>query len=125
MLRATGKRRRLATRPQRDRRNEEQGTVGNLLQMLFARRMQRGRGNVAMGGTAAASGCGCVSMVVTLVVVGASSFGAWKIYDSSMDVVDESFDAADEQIDEMFEEFQSGDISGIDHEGSYECEGDS
>jgi hypothetical protein len=96
----------------------------NILQMLMARRMQQNYGGGGM--QAANTGCGCISglfgMVITLVVLGASGYFGWKIYDDSMDVVDESLDQADDAIEDALDEFRSGEVSGIGYEGTYECE---
>ena len=95
----------------------------SIFQMMMARRMQQnqygGRTNAA---GPAAAGCGCLSSIVGRIVTGVVLFGAYKAYDSTMNVVDESMEQVDELVDDSLAELQSGDTSGIGYDGSYTCE---
>lgn len=95
----------------------------SIFQMMMARRMQQnqygGRTNAA---GPAAAGCGCLSSIVGLIVTGVVLFGAYKAYDSTMNVVDDSMEQVDELVDDSLAELQSGNTSGIGYDGSYTCE---
>lgn len=95
----------------------------SILQMMMARRMQQNQygGRTNASGPAAA-GCGCLSSIFGLIVMGVVLFGGWKAYDSAMNVVDDSMEQVDELVDDSLEELQSGDASGIGYEGTYTCE---
>ena len=94
----------------------------NILQMMMARRMQQAQYGRRTNAAPAAAGCGCLSSIVGLAVTGAVLYGGYRVYDSTMTVVDDSMDQVDEMVDESLEAVQSGDVVGIDVEGTYTCD---